>query len=56
MKKLTTEKYRCADCKKLKRLVIVRGSASRCKGCYESHLVESRTIRELNKMARVMIG
>ena len=52
MTKLTTEKYKCADCGKLRNLVIIRGQASRCLECHSEHKLKLAVIREVNKMLR----
>ena len=57
--KLTTEKYKCAKCDKLKQLVIVQGSAYLCEQCYKKKLKNSREkraeIKELNEIANKII-
>lgn len=50
MAKLTTDKYKCIDCGKLKQLVIVRGKAVRCQECYGDYLTRRRVIRQVNRL------
>jgi len=48
----TDKKFTCIDCKELRKLVIVRGSAIRCEPCYKARLVKRQVIRQINKLMR----
>jgi len=52
MRRLTLDKYECAECHKIKQLVICRGRAWLCESCYENMLEKRRIIKEINKLLR----
>ena len=56
MKRLTQDKLKCSHCSEERQLVIRRRRAYLCETCDNEMLAERKALRELNRIAREIIG